>query len=69
MIHLKEDGKKKNDNKKEEKKDDKSKENSGNEEGGEEKKDTVTVRLRDTMEQIRMPISELVSYIDQSIQL
>lgn len=30
---------------------------------------TVTVRDRDTMEQIRLPISELVSYIEEKIKL
>ena len=27
----------------------------------------VTVRDRDTMEQVRMPIDELVSYIDEKV--
>ena len=39
---------------------------------GEEKpelKDTVTVRLRDSMEQLRMPIAELVPYIEKAILL
>ena len=30
-------------------------------------KDTVTLRDRDTMEQIRLPISELIAYIQQRI--
>ena len=39
---------------------------------GEEKpelKDTVTVRLRDSMEQLRMPIAELVPYVEKAILL
>ena len=31
--------------------------------------DTVTVRDRDTMEQIRLPISELASYVEEKIKL
>ena len=31
--------------------------------------DTVTLRDRDTMEQIRLPISELVSYVTEKITL
>ena len=31
--------------------------------------DTVTVRDRDSMEQIRLPISELESYIEKAIEL
>lgn len=31
--------------------------------------DTVTIRLRDSMEQIRLPISEIVSYVDKSLTL
>ena len=39
---------------------------------GEEKpelKDTVTVRLRDSMEQLRMPIAELEAYVEKAILL
>ena len=40
----------------------------GEEEGSEELKDTVTVRERDSMEQTRMPISELRSFLLEKIR-
>ena len=31
--------------------------------------DTITIRDRDTMEQIRLPISEVVKYVEDKIKL
>ena len=31
--------------------------------------DTVTVRDRDTMEQIRIPVKELAAYVEEKIKL
>ena len=30
--------------------------------------DTVTVRLRDSMEQIRLPVAELRAYIEKAVE-